>query len=274
MGGEPRESGTMEAERRAPAEVAGGIEKSLPGYARPVQRSRPIENIRDKQEAPPYPVRMIRGGAFLALLLVTGCGSPMPTDAPASANLAEPQTEAPAAAPLPDTVRVRMETEVGAVVVALDAKRAPLTTANFVRYAEEGRFDGTTFYRAAPTKGAPERGLIQGGIRRNYRRMLPPIAHEPTSETGLQHEAGTISMARGEGRGAMGEFFITTAAMPSMDAVGEEQGFAAFGKVVEGMDAARTILAAPTVPGAGRGAMKGQMIAKPVRIVTVRRLPG
>ena len=214
---------------------------------------------------------MIRPLALSALLLLAGCGEPMPV----AGNGVEPVRDAALAAePLPDIVRVRLETEAGAIVVALDAKRAPVTTANFVRYADEKRFDGTTFYRAAPAKGAPGRGLIQGGIRRNYRRMLPPIAHEPTSETGLKHEAGTISMARGEGRGAMGEFFITTAAMPSMDAAGAEQGFAAFGKVVDGMDAVRAILAAPTVPGAGRGAMKGQMIAKPVRIVTVRRLPG
>lgn len=122
-------------------------------------------------------------------------------------------------------------------------------------------------------KGAPGRGLIQGGIRRNYRRMLPPIAHEPTSRTGLKHEAGTISMARSEPGNAMGEFFITTAAMPTMDARGAEPGFAAFGKVVEGMDVVRRILAAPTVPDAGRGAMRGQMIREPVRIVSAKRMP-
>lgn len=225
---------------------------------------------------------MIRPAALLVLLplLIAGCGETAPADGPATANQpapAETRTETRAPAPLPDIVRVRLETEMGAIVVALDAARAPATAANFVRYAEEGRFDGTTFYRAAPTKSGDGqatvgRGFIQGGIRRNYRRMLPPIAHEPTSETGLTHAAGTISMARGEGRGAMGEFFITANAIPSMDAKRGAPGFAAFGKVVEGMDVVRRILAADTVPNSGRGAMRGQMIAKPVRIVHAKRL--
>lgn len=211
----------------------------------------------------------------LVTLLAAGCGETGPdmrapgNQAAGGENVAKPT----APEPLPDIVRVRLETDEGTIVVALDARRAPITTANFVRYAQEGRFDGTTFYRAAPTKGAPERGLIQGGIRRNYRRMLPPIAHEPTSTTGLKHEAGTISMARSEPGNAMGEFFITTAAMPSMDASAGEPGFAAFGKVAEGMDVVRRILAAPTVPDAGRGAMRGQMIKRPVRIVAAKRTP-
>ena len=188
-------------------------------------------------------------------------------------SVAANAAEARAPEPLPDSVTVRLETEAGPIVVALDAKRAPATTANFVRYVEEGRFDGTSFYRAAPTKGQPGRGFIQGGIRRNYRRMLPPIAHEPTSKTGLRHEAGTISMARSEeGAGAMGDFFITASAMPAMDAKAGEPGYAAFGRVVEGMDTVRRILAAPTVPNAGRGAMKGQMLERPVRILSAKRV--
>jgi peptidyl-prolyl cis-trans isomerase A (cyclophilin A) len=173
---------------------------------------------------------------------------------------------------LPDTVRVRIETEVGPISLALDGKRAPITTANFLAYVDGGRFDGTVFYRAAPTKGAPDRGFIQGGIRRNYRLMLPPIAHEPTGKTGIKHEAGTISMARSEtGAGAMGDFFILTAAMPSMDAARDKPGYAAFGRVEEGMDVVRRILARPTVPDAGRGAMRGQMLAEPVRILSAKR---
>lgn len=207
------------------------------------------------------------------LLLIAGCGGEKAAEPPA-VNSATPlaNAETPAPEPLPDVVRVRIETEAGAIVVAIDAKKAPITAANFVRYVDDGRFDGTTFYRAAPTVGAPERGLIQGGIRRNYRRMFPPIAHEPTSQTGLKHQAGTISMAHSRPGLAMGDFFITTAAMPAMDATGDDPGYAAFGRVVEGMDVVRRILAAPIVPNAGSGAMRGQMIVEPVRIVSARRV--
>jgi peptidyl-prolyl cis-trans isomerase A (cyclophilin A) len=214
--------------------------------------------------------------AGLLSLLVAGCGDTAPADEAAPADAAAPtanlaETRAPE--PLPDVVRVRLDTEAGVIVVALDAKRAPVTTANFLAYVDKGRFDGISFYRAARTKGSVGRGFIQGGIRRNYKRMLAPIAHEPTSRTGLRHEAGTISMARAEeGAGAMGEFFITASAMPAMDAEGKDQGYAAFGRVVEGIDVVKRILAAPTLANAGRGAMRGQMIAKPVAIVKARRV--
>jgi peptidyl-prolyl cis-trans isomerase A (cyclophilin A) len=218
---------------------------------------------------------MIRRLALLLPLLAAGCGSPEPRqEAKAEpANGAQAAAERPAV-PLADTIRVRLETEAGPIVVALDAKRAPVTAANFVRYVRKGRFDGTSFYRAARTKGQPGRGFIQGGIRRNYKRMLPPIAHEPTTKTGLRHVEGSISMAKAEdGAGAMGDFFIALSRQPAMDAAPGRPGYAAFGRVVEGMEVARRILAAPTVAGAGRGAMRGQMIEKPVRILRARETP-
>jgi peptidyl-prolyl cis-trans isomerase A (cyclophilin A) len=219
---------------------------------------------------------MIRPFASLALwLLVTACGGEEPDNATAAANGSEPAANAAAARasePLPDLVRVRLETEAGPILLELDSKRAPITTANFVRYVDERRFDGTTFYRTSKTPGAEGRGFIQGGIRRDVRRMFPAIVHEPTSETGIRHREGTISMARAEmGAGAIGDFFITASAMPSLDARSGSPGYAAFGRVVEGMDVVRRILAAPTVENAGRGAMRGQMIAAPVRIVAARR---
>jgi len=169
--------------------------------------------------------------------------------------------------------RVRIETADGAILLELDGARAPVTVANFLAYVDQGRFDGTSFYRAARTPGAERRGFIQGGIRHTARRALPRIAHEPTSETGLRHFDGTISMARNAPGSAMGDFFITLGPMPSMDADRDDPGFAAFGRVVGGIDVVRRILAAPTVPNAGRGAMRGQMITAPVRIVSARREP-
>ena len=202
-------------------------------------------------------------------LLLAACGdSPAPVPATANEVAAVPAPEAP----LPDTVRVRLETEAGPIVLALDHKRAPVTAANFVRYVDQHRFDGTFFYRAARTKGAKGRGFVQGGIRHSARKALPPIDHEPTTRTGLRHQDGTVSMARAAPVGAMGDFFIIVGgAMPDMDARGEKPGFAAFGRVEQGMDVVRKILAAPTVANAGRGAMRGQMIEKPVRIVRAVR---
>jgi peptidyl-prolyl cis-trans isomerase A (cyclophilin A) len=216
---------------------------------------------------------MIRplAAVILAALLLAGCGDSAPNGM-AAANKAAGNKAAPVATP--DVARVRLETEAGPILVELDGRRAPLTTANFLAYVDQHRFDGTSFYRAARTRGAEGRGFIQGGIRRNYRLMLAPVAHEPTSTTGLRHGDGTISMARTDPGSAMGNFFITVGAMPQMDAHGPDQGFAAFGRVVEGMDVVRRILAAPTVANAGSGAMRGQMIAAPVRIVSARRAPG
>ena len=213
---------------------------------------------------------MIRPIAMLALLAIAGCGEPPPATAPTNES-APPET---ASAPLSDVVKVRLETEAGSILLALDHKSAPVTTTNFVRYVDRNRFDGTFFYRAARTKGDVGRGFVQGGIRHSARRSFPPIEHEPTTTTGLKHVDGTVSMARAAPSGAMGDFFIVVGgAMPDMDAKPDSPGFAAFGRVAEGMDVVRSILAAPTYANAGRGPMRGQMIEKPVRILKARREP-
>lgn len=213
---------------------------------------------------------MIRPFLALALLALVGCGDGPPSAEPAANQV----RSAPApSAPLPDVVRIRLDTEAGPILLALDHKRAPVTAANFVRYVEAHRFDGTYFYRAARTKGAKGRGFVQGGIRHSARRSLPPIEHEPTTRTGLRHVDGAVSMARAAPSGAMGDFFIIVGgAMPAMDAHGGEPGFAVFGRVEEGMDTVRALLAAPTVANAGRGPMRGQMIEKPVKIVAATRV--
>lgn len=179
----------------------------------------------------------------------------------------------PANTPTPGYIRVRFVTSDGPIVLALDTRRAPKTTANFLAYVDDGRFDDTKFYRSAPRRADPKRGFIQGGIGTEARRSLPPVAHEPTNVTGIHHLDGTISMARGGPPGtAMGNFFITLGPVAYMDARGGNPGYAAFGHVVAGMDTVRRILAEPI--GGGTGPMKGQMILKPVRIITARRLDG
>ena len=172
-------------------------------------------------------------------------------------------------------VNVRLETTEGPIIVALEQGRAPITTANFLRYVDEKRFDGISFYRAVNV--APGFGLIQGGIRGDARKLLPPIKHEPTTVTGLSHIDGAISMARNAPGTADASFFITVGAIPSMDAdpkqSGDNLGFAVFGHVTEGMDIVRHILQEPTSPTEGEGVMKGQMLVQPVRILSARRIP-
>jgi peptidyl-prolyl cis-trans isomerase A (cyclophilin A) len=192
-----------------------------------------------------------------------------------SAEPAAPSAPAPAPAPRPATVKVILTTSDGPITLELEKERAPVTTANFLRYVDQKRLDGTTFYRAVNIQEGY--GFIQGGVRNDPKRVLKPIAHEPTSQTGLHHMEGSISMARGAPGTASGDFFITLGSMPSMDAdptkPGDNLGFAVFGQVTDGMDAVKKILVEPTSPTAGVGVMKGQMLAAPVRIVSARRVP-
>ncbi|CCW18385.1 Peptidyl-prolyl cis-trans isomerase ppiA precursor [Sphingobium indicum BiD32] len=179
----------------------------------------------------------------------------------------------PANRPTPGYIRVAIETSVGTIIVALDTRRAPRTSANFLTYVDDGRFDGVTFYRAARRRSAPTQGLIQGGIDMDVRRSLPPVVHEPTSQTGILHRDATLSMARpNRTNSAMGNFFITIGATPTMDAREGSIGYAAFGHVVGGMAVVKKILAVPTC--CGTGPMRGQMIVKPILIQRARRMDG
>lgn len=216
---------------------------------------------------------MFKRFASLLILCITASPAFAQTAVPWAAAPSGVETPASREASQPAIVRVGLQTSEGTIVLALEAERAPVTTANFLRYVDEKRLDGATIYRA--TKVAQDFGLIQGGVRNDPKRVLPPIPHEPTSITGLSHVDGTISMARAEPGSANGDFFITVGAMPSLDAdptqPGDNLGFAAFGHVAEGMDVVRRILDAPTSPTEGEGAMKGQILAVPVRILAARR---
>jgi len=178
-----------------------------------------------------------------------------------------------------ETTDVVLETALGDIVVALETERAPITAANFLRYVDEGRLDGTVFYRAMPLDwGEQPNGLIQGGTQFDPERILPPIAHEPTSSTGLSHTRGAISMARNAPGTATGDFSIMLGDQTGLDAdpanadADLQAGYAVFGHVVDGMDVVEAIHAAPTDPDAGEGWMKGQMLADPVEIIEARRV--
>ena len=174
-----------------------------------------------------------------------------------------------APAPKEDLVKVALDTDKGRIVLALDKRRAPITTANFLAYVDKGWFNGETFYRAFKYADG---GIIQGGVRSGG-KQLPAIAHEPTSQTGLSNKAWTIAMANAGPGTAGSDFFIMTTDIPAFDAKGSDIGFAAFGHVVEGQDVAKAILAAPTSPTKGEGVMKGQMLEPAVKITSAQRLP-
>jgi len=193
-----------------------------------------------------------------------------------AAALAAPAFAQTAPAPAPtaaDEVPVAIDTSLGRIVVALDKTHAPVTTANFLHYVDTHRFDGESFYRAMHQPGGKETdGLIQGGIRSSALKLYPPIKHEPTSQTGLRNVAGTISMANAGPGTARADFFILASDMPALDATADSPGFAAFGHVTEGMDVVQKILASPVSATKGEGAMKGQMLDPPIKIIKVERV--
>lgn len=202
---------------------------------------------------------MIRRSLLVCLLSLAAAGSAFAQDAAPVADAPRP-------------VRVAIETSAGTILAETDP-RAPVTSANFLRYVDEGRFDGVTFYRGMVL--TPGSGLIQGGTSNAPDRVLPPIAHEPTSQTGLSHTDGALSMARFDPGTATGDFFVIVGDVTSLDAgrsQPDDPGFAVFGRVVEGMDVVRRILEAPKSATEGEGHMRGQMLDPRIEIVRVRRV--
>ena len=206
---------------------------------------------------------------FLAALMLAAIA------VPAAAQTAAPAAQVPV--PKEDLVPVALDTSLGRIVVALDRGRAPITTANFLHYVDTHRLDGQNFYRAmhmSDGKGG-DGGLIQGGITTDARKLYPPIAHEPTTQTGIHNLAGTISMANSGAGTAKADFFILLSDLPGLDANGpggDATGFAAFGHVVEGMDVVKKIFDSPVSPTLGTGAMKGQMLDPKIKIIKAARL--
>lgn len=186
---------------------------------------------------------------------------------------------APAPEPLGDVVRIEIVTELGTITADLFHKHAPVTVKNIVRYVDSRRYDGVTFYRAMKLDwGTQPNGLIQTGIR-DATKLFPPIAHEPTSLTGIKHKAGTLSLARNAPGTARADFSILMSNLSSYDAVPDSPdpelraGYCAFGQVVSGMDVARKIFEAPRSATLGEGVMKGQMLSPPVKVLRMRRIP-
>lgn len=197
--------------------------------------------------------------------------------AAAFALSAAAQAQAPPVLALKPLPQVKIETPQGDIVVELAVDKAPITARNFLKYVDRGLFNGATFYRASRPPGytATDYGSIQGGLQNDPKKVLPPIAHEPTTRTGLKHENGTISMGRHAPGTAQADWFICVGDMGYLDADPKDPknpGFAAFGHVVSGMDVVQKILGLPVDPNRGEGAMKGEMLVKPVRITRVSRV--
>jgi peptidyl-prolyl cis-trans isomerase A (cyclophilin A) len=169
-------------------------------------------------------------------------------------------------------VRVLIRTEAGDIEVELDAAKAPQTVANFLRYADGGFYAGGRFHRAVTPDNQPNNKVkievIQGGINpAKEKAEFPAIKLERTKDTGLSHKDGTISMARDGPDTATSDFFICVGDQPELDFGGKRnpdgQGFAAFGRVVKGMDVVRKIQRSPA---------EGQVLKPPVKIVSVTRV--
>ncbi len=146
--------------------------------------------------------------------------------------------------------KVVIETDFGDITIELLVDQAPITSNNFIKYITDGRYKGATFYRVVTPDNQPDNKVkievIQGGLYEdNQPQNLPPIPHESTDITGILHLDGVISMARYEPGTATFEFFICVGDQPSLDFGGnrnpDNHGFAAFGKVIEGMDVVHKI---------------------------------
>ena len=168
--------------------------------------------------------------------------------------------------------KVLIKTELGDIKVEICPKQAPVTSANFLRYVDAGLFKGASFYRVVRLDNQPNNAVkievIQGGLGfSDEDRPFPPIEHETTTKTGILHKDGVISMARSAPGSATSEFFICFGDQPELDFGGkrhpEGQGFAAFGRVIEGLDVVRNIQQQPD---------NQQMLKQPVMIKDIERI--
>ena len=179
------------------------------------------------------------------------------------------------------SVRVRVQTELGDIVLEVDPIKAPITTANFLKYVDAGHYDGGIFHRTVKMDNQPESTVkievIQAGVNPDRAKSgFPAITLERTSVTGILHKDGVVSMARGAPDSATSGWFICINDQPSLDFGGNRnpdgQGFGAFGRVVAGMDVVRKIQAAPSSTTRKTNA-EAQRLTPPIKIIKVARFP-
>jgi peptidyl-prolyl cis-trans isomerase A (cyclophilin A) len=168
--------------------------------------------------------------------------------------------------------RVVVQTELGDIEIEVDSARAPGTAANFLKYVDLKHYDGGTFHRTVKMDNQPDNQIkievVQAGVNPDRAKEgFPPIALERTNKTGLLHKDGAVSMARSTADTATSGFFICINDQPSLDFGGQRnadgQGFAAFGRVVRGMDVVRRIQRSPNTDA--------QRLTPPIKIIAVTR---
>jgi peptidyl-prolyl cis-trans isomerase A (cyclophilin A) len=202
-------------------------------------------------------MNMRRGAIMLRALLSVLCASVV-------------QTISPGPAEAQAYPRVVIQTDLGNIEVEIDTAHAPLTAANFLRYVDLGFYRFGRFHRTVRADNQPDSkvkiAVVQAGLDSLRVKDFPPIKLERTNVTKLLHKDGTISMARDGPDTATSDFFICVGDQPALDYGGKRnpdgQGFAAFGRVMLGMDVVRKINAAPA---------KGQSLSPAVRIKNIVR---
>jgi peptidyl-prolyl cis-trans isomerase A (cyclophilin A) len=170
-------------------------------------------------------------------------------------------------------ISVVIQTELGDIEVQLESAKAPITVANFLKYVDAKAYDGGRFHRTVTPKNQPDNKVkievIQAGVAPGREKNdLPPIKLERTRDTKVSHKDGAISMARDGPDTATSDFFICIGDQPELDFGGKRnpdgQGFAAFGKVVKGMDVVKKIQLAKS---------GGQTLKPPIKILRIMRKP-
>lgn len=170
--------------------------------------------------------------------------------------------------------RLTIVTELGNLEIELEAEKAPVTSANFLSYVDEGFYTNSSFYRTVKPDNQTDNNVkievIQGGLGMQTltenKARKPSISLERTSLTGLSHRDGTLSMARLAPDSASSEFFICIGDQPELDFGGKRnpdgQGFAAFGRVISGQEVVRRIQQSPA---------QGQNLTPAIKILEIRR---
>jgi peptidyl-prolyl cis-trans isomerase A (cyclophilin A) len=171
------------------------------------------------------------------------------------------------AAPSAASPRVQVVTSMGSFTLELNAERAPLTVAHFLKYVDQGHYTGTIFHRVVANF------VIQGGgFDTNGKPVPAPVKVINESGNGLTNQRGTVGMARSQDpHGGDAQFYLNLYDNEALDPNKTRWGYAVFGKVVQGMEVVDKI---GNVPTGARGLFKEDSPLQPVVIERIERVAG